>query len=69
MVGDDAIFDLRVHAPINTADALHQTHGVPVDVVVDEAGAILEVEPLGEHIGGDQDADLGRAKEVLQLGG
>ena len=47
-----------IHAPVHPADALHKAHRIPVDVVVDHPRGVLEVETLGENIGGDQDADL-----------
>ena len=59
MVGDQALLDLRVHAPVHAADALHQAHRVPVDVVVDHPGGVLEVQALGQDVGGDQDPDFG----------
>ena len=61
MVGDQSLLDLRVHAAIDTADALHEPHRVPVHVVVDQPGGVLEVQAFGQDIGGDQDADLRRA--------
>ncbi len=67
MVGDDAGLDLRVHAAIDAADALHQPHRVPVQVVVDDAGRVLKVQAFGQHVGGDQDADFLLAG-VRQLG-
>ena len=58
VVGDEPLLDLGVHAPVDAADALHQAHRVPVDVVVDHPRGVLEVEAFREDVGGDQDADL-----------
>src|SRR5579863_5121741 len=58
MVGYELLLDIRVHAPVNAADALHQAHGVPVDVVVDHPRGILQVQAFGENVGRDQHADL-----------
>ena len=58
VVGDEPLLDLRVHAPVHTADALHQADRVPVDVVVDHPRGVLKVQTFGEDVGGDQDADL-----------
>ena len=66
IVGDKPLLDLGIHAPVHPADALHEAHRVPVDVVVDHPRSVLKVETLGEDIGGDQDADLlaGPARRV-----
>ena len=56
MVGEQAFLDLRVQAAIDAADALHQPHRVPVQVVVDQAGGVLKVQAFGQHVGGNQDA-------------
>ena len=58
MVGNKPFFDLGIHAPVHPADALHEAHWVPVDVVVDHPRGVLEVQSLGEDVRGDQDADL-----------
>ena len=59
MVGDHPRFDFGVEAAVHATDALHQPHRVPVQVIVDDAGGVLQVEALGEHIGRDEDAGLG----------
>ncbi len=58
VVGDQPLLDLRIHAPVHAADALHQPHRVPVDVVVDHPRCVLEVQALGEDVCGNEDADL-----------
>ena len=58
MVGDEPLLDLGIHASVHPADALHEPHRVPVDVVVGHPRGVLEVKTLGEDIGGNQDADL-----------
>ncbi len=47
MVRKDALFGFFVHSPINTTNALHESDGVPVQVVVDQAGGVLEVQAFG----------------------
>ena len=58
--------------PVDAAVALYQPHRVPRQVVVDDVAGLLEVDALGEHVGGDHDvvevvvSTLGR---VGRLGG
>ena len=54
VVFDQFLFDFGVHAPVHPTNALHQSHGVPVQVVVDEARGVLQVQAFTEHIGGNQ---------------
>ena len=63
MVGKQTFFDLGIHAPVDTTDALHQPHRVPMKIVIDEAGRILKVQALGEHVRRNQNPCL------LQFGG
>src|SRR5207302_4680028 len=58
MVGDDPRFDLGAHPAIYATDALHQAHGVPVQVIVDEPRGVLEVQAFGKDISRDQNANL-----------
>ena len=58
VVGDEPLLDLRIHAPVHTADALHEAHRVPVDVVVDHPRGVLEVQTFGQDVGGDENTDL-----------
>ena len=51
MVCDESLLHLRVHAPVHAADALHQAHRVPVDVVIDDPGGVLKVQAFGQDIG------------------
>ena len=44
---------------VDAAEALDDAHRVPVDVVVDQVVAVLEVLALGDAVGGDQEVDLG----------
>ena len=50
---------------VDAAEALDDAHRVPVDVVVDEPVAVLEVLALGDAVGGDQQVELALAGEVL----
>ena len=43
---------------VDAAKTLDETHGVPVQVVVDDVVAVLQVEALGEDVGGDQGVDF-----------
>ena len=43
MVLDDCVFDFGVEPAIDAADSLHQSHRVPVQIVVDQARRILKV--------------------------
>ena len=43
---------------IDAAEALDDADGIPVDVVVDEAVAVLKVLALGDAVGGDEQVDL-----------
>ena len=62
MVGDEPSLHLGVHAPVHATNALHEAHRVPVDVVVDHARGVLEVQAFGEDVGGNEDTDLGAAR-------
>ena len=44
---------------VDPAKALNQPHRVPVDVVVDHGVAVLQVLPLGNAVGGDEQVDPG----------
>ena len=50
---------------VDAAEALDDADGVPVDVVVDEPVAVLEVLALGDAVGGDQEVELALVGEVL----
>ena len=56
MVLDQFFLNLGVHAPVHAANTLHQAHRVPVQVVVDQARGVLQVQAFTEHIGGNQHA-------------
>src|SRR5438034_6209813 len=43
---------------VNAPEPLHDADGVPMDVVVDEVVAVLEVLTLRNAIGADQDVDF-----------
>ena len=45
---------------VDTPEALDEPHRVPVDVVVQHGVAVLQVLPLGDAVGGDQQIDLVR---------
>ena len=55
--------DLRVGRAdaVDAAEALDDPHRVPVDVVVDEVVAVLEVLALGDAVGADEHVDLARS--------
>ena len=57
---------------VHAAEALHDAHGVPVDVVVDHHVAVLQVLPLADAVRGDQDVDVAilqpRVGDVAFLG-
>jgi hypothetical protein len=44
--------------PVNAAEALDDADGIPVDVVVDEGFAVLQILTLTDAIGGDEEIDL-----------
>ena len=52
--------DLRVLRPdaVDAAEPLHDAHGVPVNVVVHQVVAVLQVLALGDAVGGYQDVDV-----------
>ncbi len=57
VVGVDVIV-LRANA-VHTPEALDQPHRVPVQVIVDDLVTVLQIQALGEHVGGDQRVDFG----------
>ena len=61
------VLDVGLEAAVDAAGALDHAHRVPVHVVVDDLGGVLEVDALGEHVGGEQHVDrvLQRAGPVL----
>ena len=44
---------------VNTTGALHQTQGIPMDIVIDNKVTILKVLSLGEAVGGNEPIDWG----------
>ena len=44
MSREKAFFDVRIHPAVHPPDALHEADGIPVEVEVDEAVGVLEVE-------------------------
>ena len=52
---------LRADA-VHAAEALHDAHGVPVDVVVHQVVAVLEVLALRDAVGGDDDVHVAAGK-------
>lgn len=62
MVGQELRLCFRVHAAVDTADALHQPHRVPVQIVVDQARGVLQVQTFGKHVGRNQHADFAFAR-------
>ena len=51
---------------VDAAEALDDAHRVPVDVVVDEPVAVLEVLALGDAVGGDEQVELALAGKLLR---
>ncbi|OQB38293.1 MAG: hypothetical protein BWY09_01386 [Candidatus Hydrogenedentes bacterium ADurb.Bin179] len=43
---------------VDTAEALDQPHRVPVQIIIDDHIAILQVQPFRHDIGGDQQVDF-----------
>ena len=58
VIRTESFLGLRIHPAVDTADALHEPNGVPADVVVDEAGGVLEVQAFREDVRRDEDPDL-----------
>src|SRR6185295_6950381 len=50
---------------VNTPEALDDAHRVPVDVVVDQPVAVLEVLAFGNAVGGDQQVEVAFGGEFL----
>ncbi len=65
MRGDDLRFGGGIHPAIDAADTLHEPDGIPVQVVIDQPRGVLEVQALGEDIGGDE--RLGFAERFLEV--
>ena len=42
---------------VNAAMPLYQPHGVPRQVVVHDATGLLQVDTLGQHVGGEQQVE------------
>ena len=68
MVGNEARFDVGIHPAVHAANALHEAHRVPVQVVIDEPGSVLEIQPFGEHVGRQEDVDFFFAVRLDGLG-
>ena len=51
---------------VDAAEALDDAHRVPVDVVVDEPVAVLEVLAFGDAVGGDEQVELAFAGKLLR---
>src|SRR5262245_61268495 len=69
MISDESLFDFRIHAPVYAADALHEAHGIPMDVVVNHPRGVLKVQTFGEDVSRDEDADLPAALTFQLWGG
>ena len=54
----DGDLGVRAADAVDAAVALDQADRVPGQVVVDDDAAVLEVLPLGENVGADEDVDL-----------
>ena len=44
--------------PVDAAESLYELHGIPMEVVVQDAGAILEILAFRHHVSREQDANL-----------
>ena len=60
MVGHESRFDIGVEPAIHTANALHEPNRVPVQIVVDEPGGILQVQTFGKHVRRNENARFGQ---------
>ena len=49
---------VRAADAVDAAVALHDAHRVPGQVVVDDVARLLEVDALGQHVGGEQQVVL-----------
>ena len=47
---------------VDTPEALHQPHGVPMNVVVHKAIAVLQVLAFGDTVGSDEQVDVGAVR-------
>ena len=54
---------------VNAPEPLHNAHRIPVDVVVDDGVAVLQVLPLGNAVRGNQQVNIGVAGGVPALTG
>src|SRR6185312_13423719 len=52
---------------VDAAETLDDAHRVPVDVVVDEVVAVLQVLAFGNAVGGDQQVDFAILRHGLHL--
>ena len=43
---------------VDTSESLDDTHRVPMNIVVDQIIAVLQILPFGDAVGGDQNIDL-----------
>ena len=50
----ELFFDGGIEAAVDSANALHETDRIPVEIEVDEAVGVLEIETFGKNIGGDE---------------
>ena len=68
MVFGEASFNVGAHAAVDAADALHDPHRVPVQVVVDQAGGVLKVEALGTLVAPAARFLVTSARSSLRIG-
>ena len=63
-------FNGGIEAAVDSANALHETNGIPVEVEVNEAVGVLEVEAFGKDVGGNENVDgfLRRFGAVVERG-
>jgi len=53
---------------VDTAEALDDANGIPVDVIVDEVVAVLKVLAFADAVGGDEEVDLTLLRHGRNLG-
>ena len=58
--------EFRVHA-VDAADALDQSRRIPRDIVVKDDVRPMQVYTLGEHLGGDENAEFIARSKCLRI--
>lgn len=58
MIGNDPLFGLRAHSPVDTTNPLHEPDRIPVKIIVDQASRILKVQTFREYVSRNENAGL-----------